>query len=157
MSSFDPVAHALAMRAGGFWPDRGFDEFLVEAVRRTPDKPALVADRADRVTAQRITYRELEERVGRAAAALRGLGIGPADVGAVQWGAGGGGAVGQMKHFLEPAPRGRRDRGRSERDARRPAGCAGVRLEGRDARGVLVVYRADPPVARRWWTEHDPG
>ena len=84
MSSFDPVAHALAMRAGGFWPDRGFDEFLVEAVRRTPDKPALVADRADRVTAQRITYRELEERVGRAAAALRGLGIGPADVVAVQ-------------------------------------------------------------------------
>lgn len=84
MSSFDPLAHARAMRAGGFWPDRGFDEFLVDAARRTPDKPALVADRADRATPQRIGYRELEDRVARAAAALRGLGIGAADVVAVQ-------------------------------------------------------------------------
>lgn len=81
---FDPAAHARAMRAGGFWPDRTFDEFLVEAARRTPDKLALVADRADRAAPQRITYQALEDRVGRAAAALRGLGIGPGDVVAVQ-------------------------------------------------------------------------
>ena len=40
---------------------------------------------------------------------------------------------------------------------RRPAGRAGVRLEGRDARGVLVVHRADDDVARRATAaEHDP-
>ncbi len=31
--------------------------------------------------------------------------------------------------------------------AGRPAGRAGVRLEGRDARGVLVVHRADDDLA----------
>ena len=25
---FDPVAHARAMRAGGFWVDRHYDEFI---------------------------------------------------------------------------------------------------------------------------------
>lgn len=84
MRSFDPVAHAGAMRAGGFWPDRGFDEFLVEAATRMPDKLALVADRADRAAPQRIGWRELEDRVARAAAALCGLGIGVGDVVAVQ-------------------------------------------------------------------------
>ena len=37
-----------------------------------------------------------------------------------------------------------------------PAGRAGLRLEGRDARGVLVVHRADDDVARRRRGEHDP-
>ena len=31
-----------------------------------------------------------------------------------------------------------------------------VRLEGRDARGVLVVHRAGAALARRWWPQHDP-
>ncbi len=31
-----------------------------------------------------------------------------------------------------------------------------LRLEGRDARGVLVVHRADPALARRRRPEHDP-
>jgi cyclohexanecarboxylate-CoA ligase len=84
MSSFDLAAHARAMRAGGFWPDRNFDEFLVVAAQATPDKPALVADRADRPAPLRITYRELEDRVARVAAALRALGIGTGDVVAVQ-------------------------------------------------------------------------
>ena len=35
------------------------------------------------------------------------------------------------------------------RHAGRSAGRAGLRLEGRDARGVLVVHRADDDVARR--------
>ena len=84
MTRFDPAAHARAMRAGGFWPDRNFDEFLLAAVRATPDKPALVADRADRPEPLRISYRELEDRVARAAAALRALGLGVGDVVAVQ-------------------------------------------------------------------------
>ena len=84
MSKFDPAAHARAMRQAGFWPDCNFDQFLVAAARLTPDKPALVADRADRPVPERIGFRELEDRVARAAAALRALGIGPADVVAVQ-------------------------------------------------------------------------
>ena len=84
MSNFDPAGHARAMRAGGFWPDRNFDEFLVAAVSAAPDKPALVADRADRPEPLRISYRELEDRVARVAAALRALGIGAGDVVAVQ-------------------------------------------------------------------------
>ncbi len=86
MNRFDPSEHARAMRSGGFWPDRGFDEFLVEAIRRSPDKTALVADRADlgAGAARRIGFGELGDLVGRAAAALRSMGVGPGDVVAVQ-------------------------------------------------------------------------
>jgi cyclohexanecarboxylate-CoA ligase len=84
MSSFDLAAHARAMRAGGFWPDRNYDEFLVAATQATPDKPALVADRADRTAPLRITYRALEDRVSRVASALGALDIGAGDVVAVQ-------------------------------------------------------------------------
>jgi cyclohexanecarboxylate-CoA ligase len=84
MSSFDPAAHARAMRSGGFWPDRTFDEYLTEAVRRSPDKVALVGDRADGAAGRRISFRELEDLVGRAAAALQGLGVVPGDVVSVQ-------------------------------------------------------------------------
>ena len=51
-----------------------------------------------------------------------------------------------VQHLLHPGPRRRRDRRR-----RHP----GVRLEGRDARGVLVVHRAGADVARGR-AEHDP-
>jgi cyclohexanecarboxylate-CoA ligase len=84
MTRFDPAAHACAMRAGGFWPDRNFDEFLVAAVRANPDKLALVADRADRPEPLRLSYRELEDRVARVAAALRTLGVAAGDIVAVQ-------------------------------------------------------------------------
>ena len=57
------------------------------------------------------------------------------------------GALGELQHLLHPGPRGRRDR----RD-RRP----GVRVEGRVARGVLVVHRAGRALARRRWPQHDP-
>ena len=46
---FDPVAHAKAMRAGGFWIDKSYDEFLQPTIAATPDKLALLAYRADRV------------------------------------------------------------------------------------------------------------
>jgi cyclohexanecarboxylate-CoA ligase len=70
MSSFDPAAHARAMRSGGFWPDRTFDEYLTEAVRRSPGKTAIVADRADGAAGRRISFGELDDLVGRSAAAL---------------------------------------------------------------------------------------
>ena len=64
-------------------------------------------------------------------------------------------AVGVVQHLLHAGSRGRRDRGRSRRHARRPARRSRVRVEGRDARGVLVVHRAGAALARRR-PEHDP-
>jgi cyclohexanecarboxylate-CoA ligase len=82
--AFDPAAHGRAMREAGFWLDRTIDEFLVEAVRRTPDKPALVAYRADRAEPARLSYRELADKVALAAGGLRALGVGRGDVVALQ-------------------------------------------------------------------------
>jgi len=84
VKAFDPVAHGRAMREAGLWLDQTIDEFLVSAVARTPDKAALVAYRSDRPEPVRITYRELGDKVALAAGALRGLGVGPGDVVAVQ-------------------------------------------------------------------------
>ena len=81
---FDAVAHARAMRARGLWLDKTIDEFFAAAISATPDKPALVAYRADRATPRRFSYRELGDLTARAAAALRALGVGPGDVVAVQ-------------------------------------------------------------------------
>ena len=81
---FDAVAHARAMRAQGLWQDKTIDEFLAVAIAATPDKPALVAYRADHAAPRRFSYRELGDLAARAAAALRALGVGPGDVVAVQ-------------------------------------------------------------------------
>ena len=58
-------------------------------------------------------------------------------------------ALGELQHLLHPGPRGRRDRGRPHRHARGARGCSRVRVEGRVARGVLVVHRAGAALARR--------
>ena len=58
-------------------------------------------------------------------------------------------ALGVLQHLLDPGPRGRGRRGRAGRHRRKPAGHPGVRLEGRDAGGVLVVHRAGARLARR--------
>jgi cyclohexanecarboxylate-CoA ligase len=82
--TFDPKAHARAMRAGGWWRDRTLDELLVAAVERHADKPGVVAYRADRAEPVRMSYAELSRRVARVAGSLRALGIGHGDVVAVQ-------------------------------------------------------------------------
>jgi cyclohexanecarboxylate-CoA ligase len=82
--SFDPVAHARTVRAGGFWIDKTFDEFLTATIAATPDKLAIVADRADRDQPGRLTYSELGDLIARAAAALRNMGVRRGDVVAVQ-------------------------------------------------------------------------
>ena len=82
--AFDPVAHGRAMREAGFWLDRTIDEFLLEAIRLAPDKPALIAYRADRTEPKRISYAELGDQVARAAGALRAMGVGGGDIVAVQ-------------------------------------------------------------------------
>lgn len=82
--AFDPAAHGRAMREAGFWLDRTIDEYLVEAIHRAPDKPALIAYRADRTEPKRISYAELGDQVARAAGALRAMGVGVGDIVAVQ-------------------------------------------------------------------------
>ena len=56
--------------------------------------------------------------------------------------------LGQLQHLLHPGPRRRRDR-RRRRHARAARRRPGVRLEGRDARGLLVVHAAPLRVPRR--------
>ena len=71
---FEAAAHARRMRAEGFWVDKTYDEFLQKAIAATPDKLAILADRADRAEQRRFTYAEFGDLVSRAAAALRSSG-----------------------------------------------------------------------------------
>ena len=59
------------------------------------------------------------------------------------------GALGVVQHLLDPGPRRRGDRGRPERYAGGAGRRPGVRVEGRDAAGVLVVHRAGAALAGR--------
>ena len=63
-------------------------------------------------------------------------------------------ALGVVQHFLDAGSRGGGGRCRQERNDRRSAGRAGVCVEGRDARGVLVVHGAGADVAR--WLRPEP-
>lgn len=81
---FDASVHAERMRAEGYWTDTSYDALLERAIEATPDKPALVGYRADRSDVRRFSWRELGDLVARAAAALRGLGVGAGDIVAVQ-------------------------------------------------------------------------
>jgi len=69
-----------------YWLNRTIDDFLAEAIAKSPEKVALVAYRADRGAdpALRMTYAELGTRVARVAGSLRSLGVGHGDVVAVQ-------------------------------------------------------------------------
>jgi cyclohexanecarboxylate-CoA ligase len=71
-------------REAGYWLDKTVDQLLSEAIVRTPDKISIIADRADREQAPRLTYRELGNLVDRAASSLNRLGVGPLDVVTVQ-------------------------------------------------------------------------
>ncbi len=71
-------------REAGYWLDKTVDQLLSEAIVRTPDKVSIIADRADREQALRLTYRELGSLVDRAANSLNRLGVGPRDVVTVQ-------------------------------------------------------------------------
>lgn len=75
---------AERFREQGYWLDKTVDGLLDEVCARTPEKPAIVADRADREGVRRISYGELRSMADRAAAALRSLGIEPGNVVTVQ-------------------------------------------------------------------------
>ena len=49
-----------SFREAGYWLDKTVDQLLTEAVAKAPDKVSIVADRADREQALRLTYKELE-------------------------------------------------------------------------------------------------
>jgi cyclohexanecarboxylate-CoA ligase len=83
-TGFDPAAHAEAMREGGFWIDKSYDEFLQPTIAETPDKLALLAYRADRAEGRRFTYAQLGDLISHVAASLRRLGVGGGDVVSVQ-------------------------------------------------------------------------
>jgi cyclohexanecarboxylate-CoA ligase len=73
-----------SFREAGYWLDKTVDQLLTEAVAKAPDKVSIVADRADREQALRLTYKELENRANRAAASLLRLGVGRGDIVTVQ-------------------------------------------------------------------------
>jgi cyclohexanecarboxylate-CoA ligase len=77
------MSHA-SFREAGYWLDMTVDQLLAEATAKTPDKVAIVADRADREQAPRFTYRKLESLVDRAASSLLRLGVGRGDIVTVQ-------------------------------------------------------------------------
>jgi cyclohexanecarboxylate-CoA ligase len=71
-------------RNAGYWLDKTVAQLLTEAVARSLDKVAIVADRADRAQARLFKYRELEDLAERAASSLRKLGVDRGDVVTVQ-------------------------------------------------------------------------
>ncbi len=83
-SSFDSIRHASEMRSQGLWLDRSVDDYFYEAVRRWPNKTALVAYRVDHPDSLKLTYKELERRVDLATNSLKHLGIGKGDIVAIQ-------------------------------------------------------------------------
>lgn len=70
-----PADRAAAYRAAGYWTGRAVDAILADAARRWPDRTAVL----DALPGEALSYAELDERADRAAAGLRGLGIGPGD------------------------------------------------------------------------------
>lgn len=80
----DLARRGHAMRAAGFWVDKTMDAFLAEAVAATPDKDAIVAYRVDRDAPVRLSFRQLADRVNRAAMALHRMGVRHGDVVSVQ-------------------------------------------------------------------------
>src|SRR5690348_2222662 len=76
------AARRAEARASGGWQDLTLLDYLDRAVAATPDKPALVAFRADGAAPgeTRLSYRELDALSDRAAAGLVARGIGVGDV-----------------------------------------------------------------------------
>lgn len=78
------LRRAGELRAKGFWSDQVLEDLFQRAVVATPDKKAVVAHRADRPQPTVLTFRGLDERIGRVAGSLRALGVQRGDVVSVQ-------------------------------------------------------------------------
>jgi cyclohexanecarboxylate-CoA ligase len=82
-TDFDLEKHAAAMRAGGWWQDRTFDDLLDAHVAEHPDKAAIIAYRADDgydAPEKTMTFAELGAAVSQAAGAFKAMGVGKGDV-----------------------------------------------------------------------------
>jgi len=78
------AADAERYRRLGWWRDiTGLDELLA-AVRRHPDKAAVVSYRQGRTLPVTITYGQLGKLIDRFAGSFRALGVGPGDVVTIQ-------------------------------------------------------------------------
>lgn len=72
------------MKRLGYWRDEIVDDYLRRFAAERPDKTALVAYTAEAGGAARLTYRQLDEEVTRAAVGLARLGVRKGDVVAAQ-------------------------------------------------------------------------
>lgn len=75
-----PADRAARYRSAGYWAGRTVDSLLSDAARRWPNRPAVVdAGYGPDAAAHHLSYADLDERAGRAAAGLSALGIEPGD------------------------------------------------------------------------------
>lgn len=80
---FDPVliaARLQPMTEAGYWRNETINDFMAQAMRNCPDKPAIVAYRSDRDQPTRLSYAQLEQHVLSIARSFTRMGIGPADL-----------------------------------------------------------------------------
>jgi cyclohexanecarboxylate-CoA ligase len=78
------ASRAADMRQQGWWKDKTINDCLAEVLVRTPEKTALVAHVQGNGDPRRISYRELDDMVTRAAASLTALGVTHGDVVSMQ-------------------------------------------------------------------------
>ncbi|MBI4290718.1 MAG: AMP-binding protein [Betaproteobacteria bacterium] len=67
-------------KARGIWPDRVITDYLDRWVREKPDATAIIAHRDEDATTTRLSWRELNERVGAIAAGLAARGVAKGEV-----------------------------------------------------------------------------
>ncbi|SOE51772.1 cyclohexanecarboxylate-CoA ligase [Burkholderia sp. OK233] len=77
-------ARADTLRAQGWWRDTTINACFDRVLEHSPDKTALVALTRGNEAPWRISYRELDQLVARAAASLSALGVGRGDVVSIQ-------------------------------------------------------------------------
>ena len=75
-----PPERVRAMRAAGWWREHYLYEHFAAAVAAVPERIAVVDYRTETGVRHVLSYRELDVRVARIAAALMGYGIRPGDV-----------------------------------------------------------------------------
>src|SRR4029077_10829235 len=68
-----------AMIAAGYWRDQTLLDHLNRAIKRTPDKTAIVAIRSESVEEKRLAYNEVDRLSDTLAVRLAQLGIGRGD------------------------------------------------------------------------------
>src|SRR5690606_33420038 len=81
--AMDPVLPAERVRdllAAGWWRDRHLHDSFAEAVAAVPERIAVVDYRTETGERHALTYRQLDDRVGRIAAGLKAVGVAAGEV-----------------------------------------------------------------------------